>query len=187
MPFELDGDPDWASGPQSARTSCGSVVASTQKDGWSYAANAVSATAPLASVIWQFPPTGFPFTTQPPIHGDTRYLVPGAIWEDVFITMTGGVRISITTLDGFNKLHGLNLCGNRQDPVRWLFDVPNTVPNTDYQLGPPTGTRDVFFVGTEQGRLIVFADPTVVPHAGLRCTNPNVVNRSKVEISCGVR
>jgi outer membrane protein assembly factor BamB len=178
VPFELDGDPDWASGPQSAKTSCGSVVASTQKDGWSYAVNADGA------AIWQFPPTtaallGFRFTTLLPPHGDSRYLVPGAIWEDIFVTMTGGVRIPITTADGFNKLHGLNICG-RQDPVRWLFDVPDTVPNTDYQLGPPTGSRGIFFVGTEQGRLIVFADPTVVPHAGLRCTNPTLTNANCV-------
>ena len=99
--------------------------------------------------------------------------------------MTGGVRIPTTTADGFNKLHGLNICGNRQDPVRWLFDVPHTIPpagnvGTPYQLGPPTGSRGIFFVGTEQGRLIVFADPTVVPHAGLRCTNPTLTSANCV-------
>jgi outer membrane protein assembly factor BamB len=180
VPFALDEDPDWASGPQSAKTSCGSVVASTQKDGWSYAVNAGGAAPAPANVIWQFPPTGFPFTRRPPIHGDTRYLVPGAIWEDVFVTMTGGVRIATTTLDGFNKLHGLDICGNKQDPIRWLLDVPDTTPDAAYQLGPPTGTRGIFFVGTEQGRLIVFADHTVVPHAGLRCTNPGLMSTNCV-------
>ncbi len=176
VPFELDGDPDWASGPQAAQTSCGSVVASTQKDGWSYAVNAGGAGPAPPSVLWQFPPTGFPFTRDPPHHGDTRYLVPGAIWQDVFVTMTGGVRIPLTTLDGFNKLHGLNICGNKQDPVRWLLDIPNTPANAPYQLGPPTGSRGIFFVGNVQGQLTVFADPAVVPSAGLRCTVPAASN-----------
>ena len=176
VPYALDRDPDWASGPQSARTRCGSVVASTMKDGWSYAARAGGASPSSPGLLWQFPPTGFPFTTEPPLHGDTRYLVPGAISGDSFITMTGGMRAATTTLDGFNKIHALDICGNNQDPVRWLFDVPDTPAATPYQLGPPTGSRGVFFVGNEAGRLIVFADPSVAPHAGLRCTNPALSN-----------
>ncbi len=37
VPFELDNDPDWAAGATVMSTSCGELVASVQKDGWSYA------------------------------------------------------------------------------------------------------------------------------------------------------
>ncbi|MGI0025887.1 MAG: PQQ-binding-like beta-propeller repeat protein, partial [Nitrososphaera sp.] len=37
VPFELDGDPDWAAGATVMRSSCGTLVTSTQKDGWTYA------------------------------------------------------------------------------------------------------------------------------------------------------
>jgi hypothetical protein len=96
--------------------------------------------------------------------------------------MTGGVNIANELGDGFSRLHGLNTCTADSDRLRWLFDVPNTLqcppqgscPN--YQLGPPTVTRGIVFVTTAQGRLIVFADPTKAPHAGLRCSNPRIAN-----------
>jgi hypothetical protein len=40
VPFGLDGDPDWAAGATVMSTSCGELIASVQKDGWSYAIDA---------------------------------------------------------------------------------------------------------------------------------------------------
>ena len=37
VPFELDGDPDWAAGATVMSTTCGELIASVQKDGWAYA------------------------------------------------------------------------------------------------------------------------------------------------------
>ena len=39
VPFNRDGDPDWAAGVTIMSTSCGELIASVQKDGWSYALN----------------------------------------------------------------------------------------------------------------------------------------------------
>jgi outer membrane protein assembly factor BamB len=47
---------------------------------------------------------------------------------------------------------------------------------SSYQLGPPTVNRGIVFVGTAQGHLIAFADPTVAAGVGLRCANPSVSN-----------
>ncbi|SDI55040.1 Outer membrane protein assembly factor BamB, contains PQQ-like beta-propeller repeat [Paraburkholderia steynii] len=168
VPYRLDGDPDWASGPQSATTSCGPVVASTQKDGWSYAVR-VAPSGVAASVLWQFPPTGFPFTGY--THGDTRYLRAGAIWEGVFATNTGGITVPQGVQEGYDKVHGLNLCGDPKNPVRWLLKLPGTTAGREYQMGAMSVSRGLFFVGTTQGHLIVFADPSVVPSAGLVCVN----------------
>jgi hypothetical protein len=35
VPFDLDGDPDWAAGATVMSTTCGELIASVQKDGWS--------------------------------------------------------------------------------------------------------------------------------------------------------
>jgi outer membrane protein assembly factor BamB len=182
VPFALDGDPDWASGAAAMKSGCGTVAVSTQKDGWSYAVNAGGAAPAAPSVRWQFPATGFPFVPgDGTSHGDTRYLVPGAAWSDVFITMTGGPNVVNQVGDGFTRLHGLNVCAANAGRLRWLFDVPDTLGCSGnscpaYQLGPPTVTRGIVFVGTAQGRVIVFADPTKAPHAGLRCSNPRIAN-----------
>lgn len=181
VPFVLDGDPDWASGATFIPTSCGELATSTMKDGWSYAVRAGTGAAGAASVLWQFPPTGFPFAPgDGTAHGDTRYLVPGAAWGDTFITMTGGETVVSALSSGFSRLHALNACAQRGDRVRWLIDVPGVTPNADYQLGPPTVSRGVVFVGTTQGRLIAFADPAVYPAAGVRCSNPSVSNANCV-------
>jgi hypothetical protein len=187
VPFALDGDPDWASGATALKASCGTVAVSTQKDGWTYAVNAGPVAPGAPSVRWQFPATGFPFAPgDGTAHGDTRYLVPGAAWSDVFITMTGGANVVSQVGDGFTRLHGLNVCASKSGRLRWLFDVPNTQGcDRDnrcpaYQLGPPTVTRGIVFVGTAQGRLVVFADPTKSPHAGLRCSNPRIANANCV-------
>jgi outer membrane protein assembly factor BamB len=175
VPFALDGDPDWASGPTLISTRCGNVAASTQKDGWAYAARSSSGGGGTPAMRWQFPPTGFPFASG--AHGDTRYLVPGGAWRDTFLTMTGGYAVEAGQINpGFTRLHGLDTCAPRAQPVRWVFDVPATSPGNDYQLGPPTVTRGILFVGTVQGHLIVFADPSVWVTAGSVCSNPEITN-----------
>jgi len=175
VPFDLDGDPDWASGPSLMATSCGDLVASTMKDGWAYAVEAGSGTPGAASVRWQFPPTGFPFAPgDGTVHGDSRYLVPGAAWEDVFITMTGGEIVNTDVDWGFSRLHALEACGGNAGRVRWIADVPGTTAGSAYQLGPPTVTRGIVFVGTAQTHLVAIADPTVWPSSVSRCSHPDV-------------
>ena len=190
VPFDMDWDPDWSSGASLASSSCGQLSVSTMKDGWTWAANAASGTAPAASVRWRFPAIG-PFTPGDGTrHGDSRYLVPGAAWKDVFITMDGGELLTqeFTFADpnlsalppqiwpGFGKLHALNICAGGGNRVRWIADVPSVAPNTDYQLGPPTVTRGIVYVGTASGHLVAIADPTVYPGMGSRCVRTDVSN-----------
>jgi hypothetical protein len=116
VPFELDGDPDWAAGATVMDTTCGELIASVQKDGWAYAIAAsgpqppppsephpqCSASPPppvaepgLNAPSWQFPPTtnGGWFTNCNQQHGDDDYRRPGAAWGDVFIVRTGGENL----------------------------------------------------------------------------------------------
>jgi outer membrane protein assembly factor BamB len=189
VPFAMDWDPDWSSGASLVSASCGQVSVSTMKDGWTWAANATSGSAPDASVRWRFPAIG-PFTLGDGTrHGDSRYLVPGAAWKDVFITMDGGELLTqeFTFTDpnpwaqapqiwpGFGKLHALNICAGGGGRVRWIADVPSVVQNTDYQLGPPTVTRGIVYVGTASGHLVAIADPTVYPATGSRCVRSDVL------------
>ena len=64
--------------------------------------------------------------------------------------------------------------------MRWVFDVPATTQGDAYQLGPPTVTRGIVFVGTAQSHLIAFADPSVWITAGSICSNPEVTNANCV-------
>jgi outer membrane protein assembly factor BamB len=168
VPYKLDADPDWAAGAAIMSTSCGELVASVQKDGWSYAVNAGTGTPGAPSVHWQFPPTGFTAYT----HGDTDYKRPGAAWNDVFIVTTGGeslVHDGVTA--GYGKLQALNACATTEKTrVRWIAEVPNS-SNGGYSLGAPTVTGGIVFIGTDKGHLVVLGDPSVVPRAGLRCSN----------------
>jgi hypothetical protein len=111
VPFARDGDPDWAAGATLMSTSCGKLIASVQKDGWSYAVNAVD-----GSPRWQFPPTGFGATFLDAVHGDDDYRRPGAAWNDVFIG------------NDYDKFHALNACAtSKRDRVRWIADIPNSM------------------------------------------------------------
>jgi outer membrane protein assembly factor BamB len=172
VPFSMDDDPDWAAGSTILLASCGTLSVSTMKDGWSYAVNVGDGTPGLLSVKWQFPPTGFPFTPgDGTSHGDTRYLRPGAGWGDLYVTMTGGWNVVANVNTGFRRLHALDACATSNfDRVRWIL----TVPDTSSTLGPPSVTRGIFYVGTDQGRLVVFADPSVSPAASTICSNPAV-------------
>ncbi len=179
VPFDMDGDPDWASGAAFAPTGCGARVVSTMKDGWAYAVRPGDGTPGAAPVEWQFPQNTIPFSSgDGTVHGDTRYLRPGAAWESVFITTSGGERVTAEVTEGYTRLHGLNICAGRTDRVRWILDVPNTAAAGDsrYRLGAPTVTKGIIFVTTSEGHLIVFADQSAYYPAGFRCSNWNVSN-----------
>jgi hypothetical protein len=187
VPFSSDCDSDWAAGATIMTTSCGSLVASVQKDGWSYAIDAGSGpSCPLTGHSWQFPPTTngctFPPNTCPSSqdqgtadHGDDDYRWPGAAWNDVFIVRTGGEsRIQDGVTVGYRRLHALNACAATElDRVRWIADIPSS-PEGDgqYSVGAATVTGGIVLVGTNNGHLVVLGDPLVTgSDAGMRCSN----------------
>jgi hypothetical protein len=190
VPFNLDGDPDWAAGAIVMSTSCGELIASVQKDGWSYAIDANQGpSCALGGNSWQFPPTtgGCQFTDHSQVHGDDDYRRPGAAWNDVFIVRTGGENLVADGVSaGYGELHALNACAppsDEQDRVRWLVpNIPN-VPSKDEHISysSPTVTGGIVFIGTRQdptdpdnaGHLVVFADPSVVPANQQVCSNPD--------------
>jgi len=174
VPFDRDGDPDWAAGATVMLTSCGELIASVQKDGWSYALNAGN-----GSMRWQFPPTGFGPTFLNAVHGDDDYRRPGAAWNDVFIVRTGGETVVLPghIARGYDKLHALNACATTEgDRVRWIADIPN-IMNGHASYSTPTVTGGIAFIGTNEdptdhkGHLVVLGDPSVVPPVGWRCSN----------------
>ena len=197
VPFNLDGDPDWAAGVTVMSTSCGKLIASVQKDGWSYAIDANHGpSCPLAGNGWQFPPTtkGCTFSDPNQMHGDDDYRRPGAAWNDVFIVRTGGEANTDdspcpcednncsrgrTACRGYSELHALNACATSEgDRVRWIADIPNNMGGGGHvSYSSPTVTGGIVFIGTNQdpndqkGHLVVLADPSVAPAAGSRCSN----------------
>jgi outer membrane protein assembly factor BamB len=182
VPFNLDMDPDWAAGPALLDTRCGHAAASTQKDGWTYAAQSNSSGGASPKVLWQFPPTGIPFTSGN--HDDTRYIKPGAGWNDTYIAMDGGYELEAGQAgSGFTRLHALDVCAPSSQPVRWIANIPHTTacppganPSQfcEYQLGPPTVTGGIVFVGTPTANLIALADPSVYASALSICNNPEI-------------
>jgi len=197
VPFTLDGDPDWAAGATVMSTSCGELIASVQKDGWSYAIDANRGpSCPLTGNSWQFPPTtgGCQFTDRSQVHGDDDYRRPGAAWNDVFIVRTGGEANTDDSpcvcehndctqgraaCRGYSELHALNACAtSEQDRVRWIAEIPNIMgQNGHTSYSTPTVTGGIVFLGTNQnpidnkGHLVVLADPTVVPASQQVCSN----------------
>jgi outer membrane protein assembly factor BamB len=175
VPFALDDDPDWAAGAAIMSTSCGELVASVQKDGWTYAVSAGNGTPGPPSVRWQFPPTGYPFDPNGPRdHGDTDYKRPGAAWNDVLIITTGGESLVQDGVNaGYGYLHALNACATTDNTrVRWIAGIPYSSAGA-VSLGAPTVTGGVVFIGTNQGYLVVLADPSIWPPIGFTCSNPD--------------
>jgi outer membrane protein assembly factor BamB len=188
--FAHDVDPDWAAGATVMSTSCGELIASVQKDGWSYAVDPNTGKA-----RWQFPPTGGYEAGSPDrekflklAHGNDDYRRPGAAWNDVFIVRTGGEALDTDPLHdnvgkGYGKLHALNACTmNDADRVRWIADIPNIscggcLGQVHVSYSTPTVTGGIVFIGTNQdpndrkGHLVVLGDPSVAPPAGKRCSN----------------
>ena len=108
-------------------------------------------------------------------HGDTRYIRTGAGWNDTYVSMDGGYDVEAgQAYFGFTQLHALDVCSPSSQPVRWVANIPDTTPLSEYQLGPPTITRGVVYVGTAGGHLVVLADPLVYPSANTICSNPEV-------------
>jgi outer membrane protein assembly factor BamB len=176
VPFFFDGDDDWAAGATVMSASCGTLIASVQKDGWSYAIDADqqghAPTCPLSGHSWQFPPTtnGCVFTDPNQIHGDDDYRRPGAAWNDVFIVRTGGeantddspcptatvnsnppVQVPIACR-GYGELHALNACAtSEQERVRWIAAISNVMSGDDHiSYSSPTVTGGIVFIGTRQ-------------------------------------
>jgi outer membrane protein assembly factor BamB len=177
VPYALDKDPDWAAGATVMNTSCGELVASVQKDGWAYAVAAGDGTHGSPKVLWQFPATGYPFSGY--THGDDDYKHPGAAWNDVYIVTTGGESLTGDGVKaGYGKLQALNACEtSEQTRVRWIADIPDN-SMSGYSIGSPTVTGGVVFVGTDQGHLIVLADPSIWPASGTRCSSLHYTNPS---------
>jgi outer membrane protein assembly factor BamB len=175
VPFNMDDDPDWAAGSTLMHTSCGTLVASVMKDGWSYAVEVGTAVPAPPAMKWQFPPIHVPFTLgDGTVHGDTDYNKPGAAWGDVFIVTTGGLNVTspIGLNNSFSRLHALNACAPEADRIRWIKDIPGVFGSGS--LGPPTVTRGVVFVGTDSGHIIAIGDPLIAPAAGVRCAQPDI-------------
>jgi outer membrane protein assembly factor BamB len=176
VPYSLDDDPDWAAGATIMSTSCGKLITSVQKDGWSYAVNAGSGTPGAPGVHWQFPPTGFPFTNTTFTHGDDGYRRPGAAWGDVFIVTTGGEARTDgdNYAAGYNQLHALNACpAAEHDRVRWIATLDTNADGRGDRLSAPSVTGGIVFIGTNKGHLIVLGDPSVTPGAGFQCSDTN--------------
>src|SRR6266568_525703 len=196
VPYPLDWDPDWAAGAAVMNSSCGEVVESVQKDGWTYAVNANDGTC-----RWQFPPTAernpenpldngckFPVPAGcsvdtegravncPSNHNDTDYKQPGAVWGDVLVISTGGWDVDVFpgygVGYGYTKLHALETCANRSNRVRWIRRVPDAVSagQDGYPLGAPTVTGGIVYVTTNRGHLVAIADPSVFPPDGYQCS-----------------
>jgi outer membrane protein assembly factor BamB len=181
VPFDRDGDPDWGAGAAVMSTSCGELIASVQKDGWSYAVRAGDGTPGPPG--WQFPPTGFGPAFLNAVHGDDDYRRPGAAWNDVFIVRTGGENLVVDGASaGHSYLTALNACATTErDRVRWIANIPNNM-ETDQEghtisYSTPTVTGGIVFIGTnkdpsdQKGHLVVLGDPSVVPAAGVTCSN----------------
>jgi outer membrane protein assembly factor BamB len=181
--FYHDGDPDWAAGAAVMSTSCGELIASVQKDGWSYALK------PSGDLQWQFPPTiqefgASAFLAAP--HGDDGYRSPGAAWNDVFIVRTGGENlVSDTVTANYGKLIALNACATTEKQrVQWIGTVPNNSGGKK-ALGAPTVTDSgIVFIGTDQGYLVALGNPSVSGQAGDVCSNPDYPIASPISIPC---
>ncbi|MGH6850337.1 MAG: PQQ-binding-like beta-propeller repeat protein, partial [Methylocella sp.] len=190
VPFALDDDPDWAAGATVMNTkSCGELIASVQKDGWSYAVNPAT-----KSCSWQFPPD--PARADPSSacswtgyskfdpngehkHGAEGYRQPGAAWKDQFVVVTAGEDLVDDDLSvGYQQLHALNACeASENKRVGWIAFVPprdfltNDPHGSSFALSAPTVTDGIVFIGTDGGHLVVFGDPSVASPAGTSCSN----------------
>jgi outer membrane protein assembly factor BamB len=177
VPYALDDDPDWSAGAAVDLASCGEFVTSVQKDGWTYAINAGNGKPGAPVVLWQFPPTGYPFTAY--THSNDGYNRNGAAWNDVLVITTGGEsRAADGPSAGYGVLQALNVCPTMEsDRVRWILDVPDSSHGSS-SLGAPTVAGGIVYVGTDEGHLVAMADPSVAAAAGGVCSNPDFTTGS---------
>src|ERR1700716_404169 len=95
-----------------------------------------------------------------------------AAWGDVLAITTGGEALvtSAGVSAGYGRLHALNACvSSPSKRVRWIADVPHC-SGGGYSLGSPTVAGGIFYIGTDQGHVVAFADPSVAPPAFARCS-----------------
>lgn len=170
IPFERDADPDWSSGPTSMLTTCGQIVASVQKNGWTYAIDPSN-----GSCKWQFPPTAgpsckFPANTNTDLFGDDHYKQPGASWGNYLFIQTGGEALTGTggIGSGYGRIHALDACQSADHRVRWIADIS---PGAPYSIGAPTVTNGIVYIPTSTGHVIAVADPSVAAPIGFRCSS----------------
>lgn len=181
--FSIDNDPDWAAGATFMKASCGNLLVSVMKDGWSYAVD-----ADTGSCFWQFPDMGNPGCKFPAndnhYHGGLGFRVPGGTWNDVLVIATGGYAVPADGPDAPNtvgNLYALDVCENdfdTADPhVRWLLNpVPNTTVSVNQALtqdsvSAPTIVNGLIYLSTDLGHVMVFADPTIIPSSIRICEN----------------
>jgi outer membrane protein assembly factor BamB len=151
-------------------TSCGQLMASVQKNGWTYAINPAD-----GSCKWQFPPTAgpsctFPANTPTDLYGDDDYKQPGASWGDYLFIQTGGEALTDPggIGNGYGRIHALDACQADSNRVRWIADIS---PGAGYSIGAPTVTNGIVYVPTSAGHVIALADPSVAPPIGFRCSS----------------
>jgi len=174
IPFARDHDPDWSAGPTSMLTSCGQLMASVQKNGWTYAIDPAN-----GSCKWQFPPTAGPScafspTTTTDLYGDDDYKQPGASWGDYLFIQTGGWALTDPggVGNGYGRIHALDACQTDDSKrVRWIFDIPPGDFGGGYPIGAPTVTNGMVYITASAGHVIALADPSVAPPAGFRCSS----------------
>ena len=171
VPFAMDSDADFGAGPTVARTRCGRVVTSIQKDGWVYAIGA-DGPDPRGRVRWQFPADHYPFHI-----GDgsrhvgtamTNYVRPGAAWGgETFVTSRGG---------GHGTIQALDVCAADSVRVAWSLRVPHASTRWD-GMSAPSVTGGIIYVGTNEGgsgHVVAFADPRMRPPAGRACLDTSL-------------
>ncbi len=171
------------------------LITSVRKDGWTYAVTPNATFMPGGMCLWQFPPVIPPIGGPPAciwtgsakfnprgphIHGGSGYRQPGAAWNDVLIVPTGGENLLHDGVAAsYGKLFALQACAsNEPERIRWITnddDLPNK-SGGEFSLGAATVTGGIVFIGTDQGHLILLGDPTVVPGAGLQCSNTDYSN-----------
>jgi outer membrane protein assembly factor BamB len=173
IPFAIDSDPDWSSGPTSMLTSCGHLMASVQKNGWTYAINPAD-----GSCKWQFPPTAGPSCVFPStatnVYGDDDYKQPGASWGDYLFIQTGGEALTDPggVAKGYGYIHALDACQSDSNRVRWIAQIPPADINPGlYSIGAPTVTGGMVYVTASAGHVIAMADPSVAPPVGFTCSS----------------
>jgi len=176
VPWSLDLEPDWAAVPTVLSASCGTMVVAPMKDGYTHALQigphfpaGDPAALGLSLRRWSFPPATVPFASGD--HGDTRYIRSAAAWKDVVIAVTGGRDLAVNSTLGLNRLYALNGCASDFERVRWWLQFQGFAqPN----IGSPSVTRGIVYVGTSTDTLYVIADPDVAPATGSQCDFPGV-------------
>ncbi len=194
VPWELDADSDWSAAPTVMKTSCGPMIVSTQKDGWTHAVNAA-----MGSRLWSFPPQKcLPFQCGEGVHGDSRYMRSGAAWGDVYVTMNGGLDMTPRDVTaGYRRLHAFNVCEpNPAKRLRWLIDFKDYTSKdcaclpveacSQLCISNPTISRGIVYLGTDLGYLLAIADPAVASDDGLRCMNADVASEDCERMGYGL-